>query len=431
VQPAVLDEVNVAADTAVDWTQPIERVIADLHNGLTRARRYDIGFPGAVDLAFPDLAGLLTTQLLNNVGDPYDVGHSRNHTKLVEQYVVDIVADLLRAPAGRWGYVTTGATEGNLHALHEAWQRYPDAVVYTSTACHYSVVKGARLLKLPLIMVRADETGQMDYDDLAEQLGMRSDRAAVIVATAGTTMTEAVDDVARIVDVCRQLAMARRCIHVDAALAGIPLALLPDEQRPAFDFTAGATSMVISGHKFLSTLMPCGVLVYAQSPSTPVNGRIAYTGSADTTITGSRSGHTPLILWHVLHSLGTDGLRARAEASRQLAIYTHRQISHLGWPARLNRHAFTVVLRTPPQAVRNKWVLADDGQWSHIVCVPGITATQIDEFLTDLRAAITASRPPEPHDNRAATMKPPLPDRPKMAAGALSRRGVPTFHTGA
>jgi histidine decarboxylase len=410
--------VSVAADIAVDWTQPIGRVIADLHFGLRQARWFDIGFPGAVDLVFPDLAGLLTSQLLNNVGDPYDLGHSRNHTKLVEQQVVDIVADLLRAPAGRWGYVTTGATEGNLHAMHEAWQRYPDTVVYTSTACHYSVVKSARLLKLPLIMVRADETGQMDYDDLTRQLGMRSDRAAVIVATAGTTMTEAIDDIARIVDVCQQLAITRRCIHVDAALSGIPLALLPDGQRPAFDFTAGATSMVISGHKFLSTLMPCGVLVYAQSPATPVNGRVAYTGSADTTITGSRSGHTPLILWHALRSMGTDGLRARAESSRQLATYTYRQISHLGWEARLNKYAFTVVLRTPPQAVRDKWVLADDGQWSHIVCVPGITVTQIDEFVSDLRAAITASRPSGPHDNEVAMMKPALPDRLKATAGA-------------
>ncbi|HET8660333.1 MAG TPA: histidine decarboxylase [Micromonosporaceae bacterium] len=378
---------------AVDLTRPVAQALTDLHTSLIEARKFDIGFPGAVDLAFPDLAELLTTQLLNNVGDPYDLGHGRNHTKLVEQRVVETVANLLRAPAGRWGYVTTGATEANLHALDEAWQRYPDTVIYTSTAAHYSVVKAARLLKLPLIIVRADKTGQMDYDDLAGQLDMRRERAAAIVATAGTTMTEAIDNVARIVATCDRLAVTRRRIHVDAALSGIPLALLPDQARPAFDFVAGATSMVVSGHKFLSTLMPCGILIYAQSPYTPVNGRVSYTGSADTTISGSRNGHTPLILWHVLQTLGVDGLRARAEASRKLAIYAHRQITKLGWPTRLNPHAFTVVLRTPPQAVRDKWVLPDDGQWSHIVCVPGVTAAQVDEFVADLRTATTpASR---------------------------------------
>lgn len=377
---------------AVDLSQPVDRVLADLHASLVAARRFDIGFPGAVDLVFPDLAELLTTQLLNNVGDPYDLGHGRNHTKALEQQVVDMVGDLLRASAGRWGYVTTGATEGNLHALDEAWQRHPDTVVYTSTAAHYSVVKSARLLRLPLIIVRADETGQMDYDDLAGQLGLHRDRAAAIVATAGTTMTEAVDDVAAIVRVCDRLAVTRRRIHVDAALSGIPLAVLPDGERPTFDFTAGATSMVVSGHKFLSTLMPCGILVYGQSPYAPVNGRVSYTGSADTTITGSRSGHTPLILWHVLRTLGVDGLRERADASRALAAHAHRQIGALGWETRLNPHAITVVLRTPPQPVRDKWVLADDGQWSHIVCVPGVTTAQIDEFVADLAAAITPTK---------------------------------------
>lgn len=371
----------------VDLSQPTDHVLRALQETLVRSRRFDIGFPGAVDLTFPALADLLTTQLLNNVGDPYDLGHGRNHTKHVEQHVINTVADLLRAPTSRWGYVTSGSTEGNLHALDTAWQTYPDVVVYASTAAHYSVAKSARMLKLPLIMVRADETGQMDYDDLAGQLSLRRDRAAIIVATAGTVMTEAVDNVARIVETCSTMAITRRLVHVDAALSGIPLALLPDAERPAFDFTAGATSMVISGHKFLSTLMPCGVLVYAQPPHTPLHARVAYTGSVDSTISGSRSGHTPLILWHVLQTLGADGLRTRADASRELATYTHAQLDRLGWEATRNRHAFTVVLRTPPQVVRDKWVLANDGQYSHIVCVPGITQTQVDEFLTDLKAA--------------------------------------------
>ncbi|MFC7483046.1 pyridoxal-dependent decarboxylase [Luedemannella flava] len=321
------------------------------------------------------------------MGDPFDLGHGRNHTKQVEQQVINTIADLLRAPASRWGYVTTGSTEGNLHALDAAWQTYPDVVVYTSTAAHYSVAKAARMLKLPLIMVRADDTGQMDYDDLAGQLSLRRDRAAIIVATAGTVMTEAVDNVTRIVEICHTMAITRRLVHVDAALSGIPLALLPDAERPAFDFTAGATSIVISGHKFLSTLMPCGVLVYAQPPHTPLHARVAYTGSVDSTISGSRSGHTPLILWHVLQTLGTEGLRARAQASRDLAAYTHAQLGQVGWEATRNPYAFTVVLRTPPAAVRDKWVLADDGQYSHIVCAPGITQVQIDDFLTDLQAA--------------------------------------------
>jgi histidine decarboxylase len=242
------------------------------------------------------------------------------------------------------------------------------------------------LVKLPLVMVRVDTTGRMDVADLQGELARRRDRPAMIVATAGTTMTEAVDDVAAIANACDQLAVTRRRIHVDAALSGIPLALLPDEARPSFDFTAGATSMVISGHKFLSTLMPCGVLVYAESPYNMSGGRVSYTGSADTTITGSRSGHTPLLLWWVLTTLGPEGLRRRAQASRELAAYTHRKIRDVGWPTQLNPHAFTVTLDQPPPTVMAKWVLATDGQTAHIVCMPGITREQIDEVVSDLAA---------------------------------------------
>ena len=56
-------------------------VLADLRTAAGQARRYDIGYPGATDLAFPELAEWLTGQLLNNIGDPWDLGHGRNHTK--------------------------------------------------------------------------------------------------------------------------------------------------------------------------------------------------------------------------------------------------------------------------------------------------------------------------------------------------------------
>lgn len=378
----------MTVDNGVDPAQVVTTLLTDAR----AARRYDIGFPGSADLSFPALAEILTGQLLNNIGDPWDLGHGRNHTKAIEAQVIATVADMLRAPEGRWGYVTTGSTEGTLHALDEAWQRYPDLVVYTSAAAHYSVAKCARLLKLPLVMVRADAAGGMDVADLHGELAKRRDRPAMIVATAGTTMTEAVDDVAAITNACEQLAMARRRIHVDAALSGIPLALLPDEARPAFDFAAGATSMVVSGHKFLSTLMPCGVLVYGDSPYTRAGGRVSYTGSADTTITGSRSGHTPLLLWWALTTLGPEGLRQRAQASRALAAYTHRMIRCIGWPARRNPHAFTVTLHHPPSPVLAKWVLASDGQTAHIVCMPGVTREQIDEFVGDLEASTGATK---------------------------------------
>src|SRR5262249_50614567 len=113
--------------------------LAELAHELTAARHFDIGYPGATDLAFPELADLMCGHLLNNVRDPYTDGHGRNHTKRFERDVIDTLADWLHAPLGHWGYVTSGASEGTFHALDEAAQTYPDLVVYTSAAAHYSV----------------------------------------------------------------------------------------------------------------------------------------------------------------------------------------------------------------------------------------------------------------------------------------------------
>jgi histidine decarboxylase len=59
-------------------------------------------------------------------------------------------------------------------------------------------------------------------------------------------------------------------------------------------------------------------------------------------------------------------------------------LTEIGWPAHRHPHAFTVVLRTPPETVTKKWVLAGDSQWSHIITMPGVVADQIDAFVQDL-----------------------------------------------
>jgi histidine decarboxylase len=63
---------------------------------------------------------------------------------------------------------------------------------------NYSVPKACHLLGLPVIEVAATPTGEIDYGDLAAKAGQRRSRPGIVVANIGTTMTEAVDDVARV-----------------------------------------------------------------------------------------------------------------------------------------------------------------------------------------------------------------------------------------
>lgn len=356
---------------------------------LDAARRYNIGFPGATDFDYTGLAELLGRHLLNNVGDPDSDGLAANHTKSLEREVVAFVARLLRAPADDyWGYVSSGGSEGNLYGLHLARALYPDGIVYHSEAAHPSVSKAVGLLRMDSIGVRANGAGVMDYTDLSAQVDRHRHRPAVVVATAGTTMTEAVDDTRRITTCLDELAVARRFLHVDAALSGIPLSFINPDDRPGFDFTDGADCVTISGHKFLGTPMPCGIVVTRRSYRDRLARAAGYAGSPDTTIGYSRSGHAPLLLWHAIARHGADGLRRRAEDARQLAGHLLDELVDLGWPGHRHPHAFTVVMHTPPAAVTAKWVLATQGGWSHVITMPGIASSTVDEFVRDMRDAL-------------------------------------------
>lgn len=98
------------------------------------------------------------------------------------------------------------------------------------------------------------------------------------------------------------------------------------EPRPAFDFTDGADSIAISGHKFFGSPIPCGLLIAKKSNRDRIARSVAYIGTLDTTITGSRNGHTPLFLWYTLKKHGIDGLKARAIHSLEMAIFCSQNL---------------------------------------------------------------------------------------------------------
>jgi histidine decarboxylase len=370
-------------------------VLEVLLHELERDRATNIGFPGATDFDYSELAPFLNV-LLNNVGDPYVPGVGGAHTKDIEVGVIDFLADLFGAPIDdRWGYLTTGSTEASLYALHLARGLYPTGRVYFSEASHDSVGKAADILRLPKTVIRAGSTGELDYEDLHQVLAHHRDQPAVVVVNIGTTMTEAVDDVPTVKGVLRGLAMHEHYVHADGALAGIPLAL--EEETVEFGLMdGGVDSVSVSGHKFIGSPFPYGVLLTRRSLRDRIARHGSYTGSPDSTITGSRSGLAPLFLWYRLHQLGWEkGLRKRAILARNLAEYAVRRLNDIGWEAWRNPRAFTVVIKTPPPDVLAEWALATHGGYSHIICMPGVTGDHIDRFVKALQASAGTHDLPE------------------------------------
>ncbi|GAA4260009.1 histidine decarboxylase [Dactylosporangium darangshiense] len=403
----------------------LDKLAADLRYHATN----NIGFPDATDLDVRPLLPLLGT-LLNNVGAPFGpAGPYRGHSKRFELAVVQQTADLFRAPwDDRWGYVTSGATEGTHCALWQARTRFPDALLVASTAAHYGVARVADMLRMPLLTVPTDDRDEIDYAALTDlvrryRLPRRRRVPVVVVASVGTTMTEAVDDVRKVHAALDTAGVPRdaRWVHADAALAGVPLGLLDPGARPGFDFADGATSIVVSGHKFLGVPMPCAVLVVLDSARPAGHDRlVSYTGSLDETVTGSRSGHAPLMLWWAWQVWGLDGLRQRATRTRALAAATTARLDAIGWPAWRHPLAFTVVLDRPPRTVLDQWPLGVDGNRAHLVCMPGKTTTMLDAFVADLHHVVTGQAGPGTADAGRLRTAVPGPRTEHLAGPALA-----------
>lgn len=342
----------------------------------------ELGYPCAFDLDYSALAPFLGISL-NNIGDPFTSPTYQLNSHIYEREVVTFFARQARAPQDQWwGYVTNGSTEGNLYALYLAREVFPQGIVYFSQDSHYSVGKNLHFLNMRHIMIRSQPNGEIDYDDLRETVRIRRDVPPIVFANIGTTMKEARDDVGTIRTILDDLAIEKRYIHSDAALCGGYAAYL--DPRPSWDFADGADSIAISGHKFLATPIPCGIVLARRAYVDRIGHAVAYIGTLDTTISGSRNGFTPLLLWYAIRTLGEEGLKRRIDRALEVAAYAQRRLCDAGIAAWRNPQALTVVFPQPALSIREKWQLASSHGLSHVICMPHITRDKIDELLTDI-----------------------------------------------
>ncbi|HEV8569608.1 MAG TPA: hypothetical protein VGQ92_21425 [Actinoplanes sp.] len=145
---------------------------------------------------------------------------------------------------------------------------------------------------------------------------------------------------------------------------------------------------MVSGHEFLSTLMPCAVILYLHRPATHPAEDISYLGAADTTISGSRSGHTPLLLhWSLTDGAGFDGHRRRAKTARDLAAYSHDRLRigsatpWLCWPSCTGPGRSSSLARLQTEAARGAMTDADYFVGAHEG--PAKMRVAVDKILDD------------------------------------------------
>jgi aromatic-L-amino-acid decarboxylase len=174
----------------------------------------------------------------------------------IEATVARWLCDIVGYPSAALGTLTTGGSLANLSAIVTARRArlgdddFRDAVIYISDQTHHSVGKAAvqvgfaprQLRELP-----TDAEFRLAPDSLAR--AVREDRAAgrrplLVIASAGTTNTGAVDDLAGLADVA---AAERLWLHVDAAYGGF--FLLTERGRAVMRGIGRADSVTLDPHK--------------------------------------------------------------------------------------------------------------------------------------------------------------------------------------
>lgn len=342
-----------------------------------------LGYPVNLDYDYSTLFDTFKYSI-NNIGDPYVEHDYKLHSKEYERKVIDFYRKLYKLPAREtWGYVTSGGTEGNMYGLFIGRELLRNPILYYSGDTHYSVRKLGRILNIDSEVVGTTDDGVLHYDDLKNKIKKNAKRPVLINLNIGTTVKGGIDDIEKVVTLLESLGIKKYYIHCDAALFG---GYLPMIKNPHIENIARyADSISISGHKFIGTPIPCGVILTKDRQHILLSETVEYIGTTDTTILGSRSGHTALMLWQAISMKGVVGLTKDAKECINNAIYLKERLQDLDIGCVLNEYSNIVIFDKPKKSICQKWQLSVQGRWAHIVVMPHVRKPVIDEFILDLQ----------------------------------------------
>ncbi len=175
----------------------------------------------------------------------------------IEATVIRWFCGMMGYPEQSGGFLASGGSIANLSAVVMARsERLPEeflrGAVYASDQVHHSVDKAAMLAGFPKRAVRTvpvDDQYRIRIDGLRERI--RQDRAAgmqpfLVVGSAGTTNTGAVDDLEALADVARSETL---WLHLDAAYGGF--FMLTERGRSVMQGIERADSITLNPHKGL------------------------------------------------------------------------------------------------------------------------------------------------------------------------------------
>jgi len=454
------DDKLVIADQP--WNVDKKKALLDAHcRSLQSVKSHFLGYQtNQESVLSAEVLPFLKMNLIN-LGDGYENGHYRLNAKSFERAVIQYYARLWHldgCQTGKqtdshdfWGYLTSmGSTEGNLCALWNAREYLSSEfdkcpVVLYSDRTHYSINKACRLLQLANMADLGEQLGDCPIaKDWPRAIPTHVDGSINIVAlnsiaeffvlrghplifsfNFGTTFNGAFDDIEQAIKLLspllRQDSLTHKrnyWLHVDGALAANYMPFIEQGlvqgrgssannsqlKTPVFDFRLPEVmSISVSPYKWLGSPWPYGLFMTRKSFYSAGAHRPHYIGSYDTTISGSRSGFSAIMLWDKLTALGKKGLIDLAFRNETLSLYAYQQLCELS-----NESAFMtesmllqpripyaniLLFRAPNHNIIKRFSLCSDlhqingetVRLSHLVILEHVTHQAIDAFVMALR----------------------------------------------
>jgi len=352
----------------------------------------------------------------------------------LEANALDWLRDWMDFPPEARGLFTTGGSMANFNAIVCARERHLGAeirrgVLYTSDQVHHSVLKSAKLAGVMPDRVRAiasDRAYRLRTDHLRDTIA--ADRRAglvpfVVVSTAGTTNTGAVDPLAAIGELCGREGMWH---HVDGAYGAF--FHLCDELRDGIlRGLSSADSVTLDPHKGMFLPYGTGALLVRDGAAL----RAAHEATADYLPPMPHpadfydpSQHGPelsrgfpgLRVWLTVKLFGAAAFRAAVAEKRALALEAARRVAalpgividappdlslfafHLSWPGATLAEEDAATRAVMERTTRRGRVMVTgsqaQGRFLGRVCVLSFRThqPQVDALVEDMAAAIEEIR---------------------------------------
>lgn len=257
----------------------------------------------------------------------------------IELVVLDWFRQWLGMPGGTGGLLTSGGSTAALMAMVAARHArigddatlIPRLTMYTSRETHSAAIRAAWIVGIARKNVRvlpADHEWCLHADTIASAIAedRREGRIPfLVVATAGSTSTGAVDELPAIADLCARESL---WFHVDAAYAAF--ASLTARGKEQLRGIERADSIVMDPHKWLFVPFECGTLL-VREPATlkaafhilpeylkdvaPGDEEVNFADYGEQLTRYSRA----LKIWLSLRTLGVAPIRAMIEHGMSLA----------------------------------------------------------------------------------------------------------------